>query len=306
MFGRLIIGLLFTAVVTVSLEVNPEEGRQGLAIIEVSDNKLDGEYRGLLGSIHFTVTSRKGNHSLTVSNIEGEPIIALNKPGDTSMMTMTMGNTKFLTKMNEPGSGLHKYSDYVVPTALHDHVEAALSNSHVSNVLIQYLDGRNSDKARKEAVENLVLHGEADLIVEAAEALGNAGVMGTDSSAAQKFYVLAMRLKKMKDLLQSQAESNRYQPIPHSFTPSRYSRNPQKRASCSECTTGECPYYGDQSRDCRGLCGIDCHCWEWLCGDCCVHQGCVEHDDCCERYGYFSIQCANPFEFSCTAHGYSC
>lgn len=302
MFGRLIIGLLLvTAVVA-----NPGEERQGLAIIEVSENRLEGEYRGSLGSIRFIVTSREGNHSLAVSTIEGEPIIASNKPGDTSMMTMTMGNTKFLTKMNEPGSGLPKYSDYVVPTALHDHVEAALSNSHVSNVLIQYLDGRNSDKVRKEAVENLVLHGKADLIVDAAEALGNAGVMGTDSPAAQKFYVLAMRLKRIKDLLQSQVETNRYHPIPHSLAPRVYSRHPQKRASCSGCTTGECPYYGDRSKDCRGMCGKSCSCWAWVCGDCCVHKGCLEHDDCCERYGYFSIQCLDAFSFSCSGHGHSC
>ena len=300
MFKRLTIGLLVTAVVAVSLK----EGRQGLAIIEVSDNRLEGEYRGSLGSIRFIVTSREGNHSLAISNIEGEPILTSNKPGDTSMMTVTMGNTKFLAKMNEPGSGLPKYSDYVVPTALHDQVEAALSDSRVSNVLIQYLDNRNSDMARKEAVENLVSRGEADLIVEAAKALGNAEVMGTDSSAAQKFYVLAMRLEKVKDLLQNQAESNRYHPIPHSFMPSMYSRHPQKRETCSECTTGECPYRGDRSKDCHGMCGKSCTCWWWLCGDCCVHKGCLEHDDCCERDGYFSFSCLIAVGFSCS--GYSC
>ena len=306
MFGTLTIGLLVTAVVAVSLVPNQKEGRLGLAIIEVSENRLEGEYRGSLGSIRFIVTSREGNHSLAISNIEGEPIITSNKPGDASMMTMTMGNTKFLAIMNEPSSDLPKYSDYVVPTALHGHVEAALSNSHVSKVLIQHLDSRNSDMARKEAVENLVSRGEADLIEKAAKALGNAGVMGTDSSAAQKFYVLAMRLETIKDFvrLQSQAESSSYHPIPHSFTPNMYSRHPQKRASCRKCITGECPYYGDQSRGCHGMCGRQCTCWWWMCGDCCVHRGCLEHDDCCQHYGYVSFECLNIFAFSCS--GYSC
>ena len=38
--------------------------------------------------------------------------------------------------------------------------------------------------------------------------------------------------------------------------------------------------------DCKGLCGKKCECWVLLCGDCCYHKGCYEHDQCCERYGY--------------------
>jgi hypothetical protein len=29
------------------------------------------------------------------------------------------------------------------------------------------------------------------------------------------------------------------------------------------------------------MCGPDCSCWSWVCGDCCYHYGCAVHDDWC-------------------------
>lgn len=38
----------------------------------------------------------------------------------------------------------------------------------------------------------------------------------------------------------------------------------------------------DISRGCYGLCGPWCSCWPHVCGDCCWHPGCNEHDKYCE------------------------
>lgn len=32
---------------------------------------------------------------------------------------------------------------------------------------------------------------------------------------------------------------------------------------------------------CYGMCGSDCSCWTWVCGDCNYHSGCAAHDDWC-------------------------
>lgn len=34
---------------------------------------------------------------------------------------------------------------------------------------------------------------------------------------------------------------------------------------------------------CYGLCGPWCHCWSSICGDCCWHPGCYQHDVYCDK-----------------------
>ncbi|XP_078350851.1 uncharacterized protein LOC144635639 [Oculina patagonica] len=59
-----------------------------------------------------------------------------------------------------------------------------------------------------------------------------------------------------------------------------------------------------QANDCRGLCGKGCWCWSWVCGDCCHHQGCYEHDLCC-KYNPTSPHCISPYSygFQCSGFG---
>jgi len=43
--------------------------------------------------------------------------------------------------------------------------------------------------------------------------------------------------------------------------------------------------------NCRGICGQVCHsCWNWVCGDCCAHTGCMRHDIFCNA-GYYTSDC---------------
>ena len=259
---------------------------------EVNENKLQGEYHGSSGSIHFYSESNKDGHSLAVTALEGNRIVSSRKPKGSSTMTLTLGGTKFVTVMNQP--------DFVVPVVFHDFVDSALEQNHVMPIVaLQYFSTRNADMARKEAVDDLILRGESDLIVEAAKMLGDAGVMGPESPAAQKFFVLAMRLEKIKKRLQNQAESNRDYHLPHSSIQSLSSQADED--TCAKmCTTGKCPYYGKKSYYCEGMCGYQCTCWKFVCGDCCVHQGCLEHDRCCETY--WSFKCLVPIKFSCTSY----
>lgn len=46
---------------------------------------------------------------------------------------------------------------------------------------------------------------------------------------------------------------------------------------------------------CFGMCGRDCNCWSWVCGDCCYHGGCATHDTWCRTGGFWaSIACYSP------------
>ena len=295
-------------------------GRQGLVLIEANEQNVEGVYHGISGGIYFVSKSEDGAQSIAVTSSEGEPIFVSKKPQSSSVMTMNVGRTKFLAKINAVGSRSPRYSDYVVPQAFHNLVEMAVTQDRVPYPLLQQAGRINANATRQRAVEDLVSRGDADLIVEAAKSLGRAGVMGYENPAALQFYVLAMRLDKIKEQMRMRtqaAETNMYQanipkggpyrPYPWSIFRAYPQLLPpghvQKRQSCSGCTTGRCPYYGDQSDECFGMCGRNCNCWWWLCGDCCVHQGCLDHDQCC-RDDFWSFACLAPFWFSCS--GYSC
>merc|ERR1719318_655592 len=51
------------------------------------------------------------------------------------------------------------------------------------------------------------------------------------------------------------------------------------------------------NRRCMGLCGKRCDCWKWVCGDCCIHTGCLEHDNACKS-SWWSTDCWNPFRLN--------
>ena len=57
--------------------------------------------------------------------------------------------------------------------------------------------------------------------------------------------------------------------------------------------------------NCLGMCGPGCWwCWRYVCGDCCYHLGCYEHDVCCQDY--FSSACLCRLRlvlhFSCSGY----
>ena len=60
------------------------------------------------------------------------------------------------------------------------------------------------------------------------------------------------------------------------------------------------------NNNCLGMCGKGCTCWDydWLCGDCCWHNGCYEHDLCC-GHDWWSSECLTPWfhSFSCSSFG---
>ena len=299
--------LLLASMLMLSIGIAQGDRSEGLVVNMVTPEKVEGKYHDPNGYIQFSSEVGEGQRSIMVETGKGEPLIAFKKLEKAFTMTMRIGQTKFLVQMNQPGSGLPRYSDYVVPQAFHNLVDSVptVSQDFIFLVLIQQLDNRNADDTRRRAIEDLAMHSEANSIIEAAKALGNAGVMGTDNPAAQQFYVLAMRLTKVREMMQrgAGATSDGTLPTSHSIRGMR-SMYAYEQETCPECTTGSCPYMGDQSNDCLGMCGYECNCWWWLCDDCCVHQGCLDYDNCCVEHGFWSFACLNVLDFSCS--DYSC
>lgn len=80
-----------------------------------------------------------------------------------------------------------------------------------------------------------------------------------------------------------------------------WARSSQATETCTSfpttCPVGKCPGM-DQ---CSGICGPGgCECWEMLCGDCCMHDACLGHNECCRKSDFYSqLRCWVPFGFRC-------
>ena len=81
------------------------------------------------------------------------------------------------------------------------------------------------------------------------------------------------------------------------------------RKKCSSYNTS-CPQFlGFTScpigKTCTGMCGPKCTCWEWICGDCCAYEGCLNHDlHCGSNYVQCTLNFWEFFDGSCSRYYY--
>ena len=157
--------------------------------------------------------------------------------------------------------------------------------------------------------------------MSAARELGNAGVKGYDNPAALNLYGIVRNFDKIRTRL---ANGVSLGPIkrgllkaelgePSTAVTKRSARTVAKRASNTCYLSGwwgslisyqcyKCPL----EFECLGMCGNDCNCWDWVCGDCCFQQGCYEHDRCCLFNGFFHHTCLFVFPFTCSGYHHDC
>ena len=81
---------------------------------------------------------------------------------------------------------------------------------------------------------------------------------------------------------------NKY-PGEYKFEESSAGDSKSSPSSCSDLRHDGC------KKDCFGMCGKECDCWQWVCGDCCCRKGCKEHDQACRDCSWY-----NPDPIACT------
>ena len=148
------------------------------------------------------------------------------------------------------------------------------------------------DKPLSDTIRLLLSIEEVRLLEEAAEAVGKKGLNGKNTPAALPFFIFTLRVTQL-------AENSHYSNISSSSTSSIHQRH--KRQGYMHCadTCPPCP-----NDKCIGLCGKGCSCWKFVCGNCCWHQGCYDHDLCCKR-SWLQTDCLIPVGFRCDQH-YKC
>ena len=219
---------------------------------------------------------------LQISTLDGRSLVAAEEGSGGSLRLISLGYDVFI----QVKTGAAESRDFAVPGALSNAVrtdEAVLQD--LVHILTRSGTKESDDGRLWDSLLAILSYAEMQMLQDAAVALGNTGVTGLEYPCTLPFYMTALRLSQLL------RDSN--------FTTGRGSaKAPQMTEDC----LSECPPCHEQ--ECLGLCGYGCNCWKWVCGDCCYHLGCYEHDLCC-REKFVRTACLFPFNFKCES-GYSC
>lgn len=201
--------------------------------------------------------------------------------------------------------------EYLVPRPFHRYFEHTLKRADLFQQLRKHLDEKGANETRTAAIGQFLASDEAVLVVQAAKALGERGMKGTDSPAAMMFYILASRVQNLLNKTLDKATLSLEQEIPGELDEDgsrqqrevlveRTARNVHGRTQSEDfceniqhsCPSGRCP----QGSECTGLCGMSCDCWDWVCGNCCLNKMCLDHDKYCTEGGFMSWCCFGIIE----------
>ena len=262
-----------------------------LDIVSRSEHKIEGSYTDFISErgIRFTSTT----NTLFIETIPGGESLLLATEPIGSMRLVSIGSSVFIQSDEENSM------DYLVQREQHDISE--FSKDHEG---LQSLKNKAAEisenvhlKALQDSLQDLLSRPEVELIEDAAHALGEEeGINGQDSSSVLPFYLAALHLHKLQHAasrFNHSMQNHHALQAGNSFTPNHLPvRGKRHSDPCFE----TCPPCQDQQ--CLGLCGLNCHCWKIVCGDCCWHLGCYEHDRCC-REKFLRTKCLFPFKFRC-------
>ena len=270
----------------------------------VTQEQLQGEYYGTEEGICFSATVNATYVVLSITTISGENVVYIVHPLTSNMTMMGVSDTNFMV-MEKNQQNRINYDEYVIPSYAMNLMESIMTgNGKMTDDVRQKLDNKTVNETRQFVLYNLAMSYEAVLIIEAAQALGDRGIMGMDYPSVMSFYQFALRLANIREI----SSATEYKAGDSIASDSRGYQHRQRRAvRCSSngatCQSDRCPFQ-QGSNDCFGMCGKRCSCWSFVCGDCCVHQYCLTHDQCCADRGFFTFACISaavrrPFA-SCT------
>lgn len=150
------------------------------------------------------------------------------------------------------------------------------------------------------ALDELIADPDVRLLAKLSEALGEAGIYGHQSPCSLPLHVTAMsiarHLPRNASDLEEDEESDCSEHTDEQLSPRVRRGWWWKRSRSCKSLTGN-----PDRNNCLGMCGKGCSCWKRVCGDCCWHRGCYEHDLCCGRKKG-KISCWIPLGFKCSSY----
>lgn len=249
-------------------EVKMDEG--GRLSGRLSTSK-DGKRTGVVFS-----ASGAGGDPPSLRTLEGKVMLTpLRVPHTSQCRTLQVAQSTFVDCSHKGG---RHFRAVVRMTSS----EGAYLPGHRSESSTFILTQEDSDTLFREAVSEVLRMPEARLLPLMSQELARSGFHGDRSSPALQLHITAQRFSALQGSSGSDVTMA-----------STLSRKTMKACSLDKA----CPPCKDKG--CIGMCGPGCSCWKWVCGDCCYHRGCLDHDICCATKGMASWACLFPWGLEC-------
>ena len=302
----------------------PQQG-DGLTLDDKSDGRVEGTYitNGGKGVYFLSESDDTGKSRLLITTTDGANLIYVLQLRE-EMVFISVGNDTLLYYHDEDGGEIYKVTAsrlFIVLNAVQESTdfEVDLLRTHLPKV---------SDDEGVTSLNHLLdLPEEIQMIIDAAKEMEAEGLSGEHSPALRVLFAHILNLeyalweKRMKSSVQMYENevfvsqiADHYFPSVSPIIPTLPPNTPPLPSIgeqvCSSypaatCPVGRCPYKRSKN-NCFGMCGPGCTCWKALCGDCCTHRGCIDHDACCAKRGFFAkLRCYAPLGFTCSGR-FSC
>jgi hypothetical protein len=278
-----------------------------LQIISATLERLEANFFSPTTGIHILSQVHSDGELVQVSitSMDGETIFAVDRPVDSSKSLLTLAGSEFLMINETLDDGETRVTEYAIPEAYSLQVKNAMNRDMLSKSLLRHLDRENVNSSARNAIDNLFMRPEIQLIASAAVALGNTGLHGKENPAAMAFYATALRFSTVLG-------GHDHHDVDTSTTNGAVLNQRNKRgwndywygsycsASDSYCYPAS---YCPQAPNCSGMCGPGCTCWWFVCFDCCWNAGCYYHDVYSCADGIWTLQCwlEAPVALICSA-----
>ena len=283
----LVVAVIATTGLVLGIQSNQEAQASGLSNVQNTPGELRGRYNGEAGAggiiFHSTVNDSFVFLSITTHN--GTLVVKLLHSINTSMTMFDTDKEDFLV-LEGTADNKRTFAEYFIPKNSTKLVESMMcKGENMTDDVLQHMDNKTVSKVRQFSLEKLAMSKVAILIIEAAEALGfNTTLAEKSGPAARVFYMLAMQLSKARQSMGEPEDDD------HDSTNTRSHQRREQCANGATCSQGQCPFRKN-GNSCFGMCGKGCSCWSFVCGNCCVNQYCLTHDQCCDDRGFFSWAC---------------
>ena len=266
-----LVALVLAALLPVSV-LSPTCGN---IVVEKSDVSMQATYLSCTHSDAGIKLSAVGN-VFEMTSLQDEQLVSsklLNRHGDRIVSILDANVLNF------------RGENYLLP----DHLRTAIEEQQEDlSLFVEQLSlfQSESQSVLQSRMQQFIKTREAEVIKEMMQVLHDQGeINGKTHPKLLPFLVFAMRLQKANQ--------------PELKAASR-SQDLHDRLTLT-CNSLE----DNHHNKCLGMCGYSCVCWTIICGDCCYHQGCYEHDKCC-REDFFTLECLFPIDFQCDGYPPDC
>ena len=278
-----------------SSELGENNKKNHLVIDLLREDRVDGSY--VNPELGCGVVFNGTKDGLILSSLDGKRLLSAGeKVGPIRLVTL--GSREFVQHREsvesdtEGGRESGMVRDYAIPK-YHGSFADTRDHEIFANLLrkLKKLNPNAHSRVLEKSVKRALSKCEIGLLSEAAFIMGHHhDITSQEYPSTLPLYMTASRLySRFTNSHPKSDESPHQQDSGHK----RLKREGEKeREPC----LNKCPPC--KSKECLGMCGPGCVCWNWLCGNCCYNKGCYDHDLCC-RSKPNSLACLLPMSFDC-------